>query len=177
MFTSQLQISVNTQSKCNQVHGGHRGTFHQGPLRAPKLCKFTGEKSECEANDFVREAEQIIVNYKMEQDAAVKWRSQALAGCARREMLSRPVMTTTADILAILKETFDDQWGLSALLTAFHSPRQGSCKRVLNYTQGLVMLSTKVNEAKVGTVNDEMLRDHFIDRLHPRLCAVTFNDL
>ena len=127
----------------------------------------------------MREAEQIIVNYKIEQGAAVEWLLQALAGCARREVLSCPVgkVPMPTKVLAILKETFSDQRGLSALLTAFHSPRQGSCKRVLNYTQGLVMLSTKVNEAKVDTVNDEMLRDHFIDGLHPRLCAVTFNDL
>ena len=177
VFTSQLQISVNTQSKCNQVHGGHRGTFHQGPLRAPKLCKFTGEKSECEANDFVREAEQIIVNYKMEQDAAVKWRSQALAGCARREMLSRPVMTTTADILAILKETFDDQWGLSALLTAFHSWRHGICKHVLEYTQSLVMLSTKLNEAKAGTMNDRCSRTISLMDYAPHLYTTTFDNL
>ena len=28
------------------------------------------------------------------------------------------------------------------------------------------MLSTKVNEAKAGTVSDEMLRDRFVDGLH-----------
>ena len=33
------------------------------------------------------------------------------------------------------------------------------------------MLCTKVNEAKAGTVNDEMLRDRFVDALH------TFDDL
>ena len=29
------------------------------------------------------------------------------------------------------------------------------------------MLSTEVNEAKAGTVTDEMLRDRFVDGLHP----------
>ena len=29
------------------------------------------------------------------------------------------------------------------------------------------MLSTKVNEAKEGTVNTDMLLDHFVDGLHP----------
>ena len=126
-----------------------------------------GEESECEADEFVREAERIIVNYKMEQGAAVEWLLQVLAGCTRREVLSRPAVTTAAEVLAFLKEAFGDQRGLSALLTAFHSRCQGIYKCVLEYAQSLVMLSTKVNEAKVGTVIDEMLRDHFVDGLHP----------
>ena len=83
---------------------------------------------------------------------------QALAGCTRREVLSRSAVTTAAEVLAILKEAF---------LTAFHSRRQGIYDRVLEYAQSLVMLSTKVNEAKAGTVSDEMLRDRFVDGLHP----------
>ena len=69
-------------------------------------------------------------------------------------MLSCPVgkVPMPTEVLAILKETFGDQWGLSTLLTAFYSRQQGSCERVLDYTQGLVMLSTKVNEAKVGSM-------------------------
>ena len=120
----------------------------------------------CEADDFVREAERVIVNYKMEQGAAVEWLLQALAGCARREVLSQPAVTTAAEVLAILKEAFGDQRGLSALLTAFHSRHQGIYEHVLEYAQSLVMLSTKVNEAKAGTVSDEMLRDRFVDGLH-----------
>ena len=76
-------------------------------------------------------------------------------------MLSRPAVTTAAEGLAILKETF------AALLTAFHSRRQGVYERVLEYAQSLVMLSTNVNEAKAGTVNDEMIRDRFVYGLHP----------
>ena len=72
--------------------------------------------------------------------------------------------TTAAEVLAILKETFGDQ---RDLLTTFHSRRQGICERVVEYAQSLVMLSIKVNEAKAGTVNDEMLRDRFVDGLHP----------
>ena len=125
-----------------------------------------GEESECEADEFVREAERIIVNYKMEQGAAVEWLLQVLAGCTRREVLSRPAVTTAAEVLAILKEAFGDQRGLSTLLTVFHSRRQGIYKCVLEYTQSLVMLSTKVNEAKAGTVSDEMLRDPFVDGLY-----------
>ena len=35
------------------------------------------------------------------------------------------------------------------------------------------MLSMKVNEAKAGTVNMDMLNDHFVDSLHsPFLCQV-----
>ena len=70
--------------------------------------------------------------------------------------------TTAAEVLAILKETFGDQ---RDLLTTFHSRRQGICERVVEYAQSLVMLSIKVNEA--GTVNDEMLRDRFVDGLQP----------
>ena len=81
-------------------------------------------------------------------------------------MLSRPAVTTAAEVLAILKEAFGDQRSLSALLTAFHNRRQGIYERVLEYAQSLVMLSTKVNEAKAGTVTDEMLRDRFVDGLH-----------
>ena len=69
--------------------------------------------------------------------------------------------------LAILKEAFGDQRGLSALLTAFLCRRQGIYERVLEYAQSLVMLSTEVNEAKAGTVTDEMLRDRFVDGLYP----------
>ena len=83
------------------------------------------------------------MNYKMEQGAAVEWLLQALAGCARREVLSRPAVTTAAEVLSILKEAFGD------LLTAFHSRRQGIYERVLEYAQSLVMLSIKVNAAKV----------------------------
>ena len=93
------------------------------------------------------------------------WLPQALAGCARREVLSRRPegeATTAAEVLAILKETFGDQ---RDLLTTFHSRRQGICERVVEYAQSLVMLSIKVNEA--GTVNDEMLRDRFVDGLQP----------
>ena len=61
------------------------------------------------------------MNYKMEQGAAVEWLLQVLAGCA--------------EVLAILKEAFVDQRGLSALLTTFHSRRQGIYKCVLEYTQ------------------------------------------
>ena len=72
------------------------GDIPSGPLwraiQPPKLRKFTGEESQCEADDFVRKAERIIVNYKMEQGAAVEWLLQVLAGCARREVLSRPDM-------------------------------------------------------------------------------------
>ena len=146
------------------------GDIPPGPLwcaiQPPKLRTFTGDKSVCEADDFVREVEQIIVNYKMEQGAAVEWLLQVLAGCTRREVLSRPAVTTASEVLAILKEAFGDQRGLSTLLTVFHSRRQGIYKCVLEYTQSLVMLSTKVNEAKAGTVSDEMLRDRFIDGLY-----------
>ena len=132
------------------------GDIPPGPLwraiQPPKLWPFTGDESVCEADDFVREAQRIIVNYKMEQGAAVEWLLQVLAGCA--------------EVLAILKEAFVDQRGLSALLTTFHSRRQGIYERVLEYAQSLVMLSTKVNEAKAGAVSDEMLRDHFVDGLH-----------
>lgn len=117
----------------------------------------------------MREAERIIVNYKMEQGATVKWLLQVLAGCARREVLSCPVgkVPMPTEVLAILKETFGDQWGLSTLLTAFYSWQQGSGEHVLDYTQGFVMLSTKVNEAKVGSMTISSMD----------LCAVTFNDL
>ena len=67
----------------------------------------------------------------MEQGAAVEWLLQALAGCAMREVLSRPAVTTAAEVLAIVKEAFGDQRGLSALLIAFHSRRQGIYERVL----------------------------------------------
>ena len=153
------------------------GDIPSGPLwcaiQPPKLRKFTREESECEANDFVREVQRILVNYKMEQGATVERLLQALAGCARREVLSRPAgeATMAAEVLAILKETFGDQWGLSALLTAYHSWRHGICERVLEYAQSLVMLSTNVNEAKAGTVNDEMLRDSFVDGLYPSTFA------
>ena len=93
----------------------------------------------------------------------MEWLPQALAGCARREVLSRRPAgeaTTAAELLAILKETFGDQ---RDLLTTLHSRRQGICERVVEYAQSLVMLSIKVNEA--GTVNDEMLRDRFVDGL------------
>ena len=94
----------------------------------------------------------------------MEWLPQALAGCARRGVLSRPAgeASTAAEVLAILKETFGNQ---RDLLTTFHSRRQGICERVVEYAQSLMMLSIKVNEA--GTVNDEMLRDRFVDGLHP----------
>ena len=86
------------------------GDIPSGPvwhaIQPPKLRKFTREESEHEADDFVREAEQITVNYKMEQGATVEWLLLALAGCARRELSRWPQR---------LKETFGDQWGLSAL--------------------------------------------------------------
>ena len=51
------------------------GDIPSGPLwrsiQPQKLRTFTGEESECEADDFVGEAERITVNYKMEQGAAV----------------------------------------------------------------------------------------------------------
>ena len=175
-------IPANTRWANGHSHGGHGG--HS--IRTPVACHSATETMQIYQRRkwvwsrwFAREAERIIVNYKMEQGAAVEWLLQVLAGCARREVLSWPVgkVPMPTEVLAILKETFGDQWGLSTLLTAFYSRRQGSCERVLDYIQGLVMLSTKVNEAKVGTVNDEMLHDHFIDGSHPRLCAVTFNNL
>ena len=62
------------------------GDIPPGPLwraiQPPKLRTFTGDESVCEADDFVREAERIIVNCKMEQVAAVEWLLQALAGFA-----------------------------------------------------------------------------------------------
>ena len=76
------------------------GDISPGPLwraiQPPKLRTFTGDESECETDDFVREAERIIVNYKMEQGAATGAR-----------VLSRPAVTTAAEVLAILKEAFD----------------------------------------------------------------------
>ena len=86
-------------------------------------------------------------------------------------------MTTAAEVLAILKETFGDQRGLSALLTTFHSRRQGIYERVLEYAQSLVMLSTKVNEAKVGTASDEISGTVSSMDYTPCLCVATFNDL
>ena len=82
-----------------------------------------------------------------------------------------------AEVLAILKETFGDQRGLSALLTAFHSQRQGIYERVLEYAQSLVMLSTKVNEAKAGTASDEISRTVSSMDYTPCLCVATFDDL
>ena len=88
----------------------------------------------------MREEEQIIVNYKMEQGTAVEWLLQVLAGCTRREVLSQPAgeATTATEVLAILKETFGDQQGLSTILIAFHSQWQGICEHVLEYAQSLV---------------------------------------
>ena len=60
------------------------------------------------------------MNYKLEQGAATGAR-----------VLSRPAVTTAAEVLAIVKEAFGDQRGLSALLIAFHSRRQGIYERVL----------------------------------------------
>ena len=86
-------------------------------------------------------------------------------------------MTTAADVLAILKETFGDQRGLSALLTAFHSRCQGIYECVLEYAQSLVMLSTKVNEAKAGTASDEISGTVSSMDYTLCLCVATFDDL
>ena len=48
-------------------------------IQSPKLRKFTGEESDCEADDFVREAERIIVKYKMGQGVAVDFTPQGEA--------------------------------------------------------------------------------------------------
>ena len=150
-------IPANTRWANGHSHGGHGG--HS--IRTPVACHSATETMQIYQRRkwvwsqwFVREAERIIVNYKREQGAAVECLLQVLAGCARREVLSCPVgkVPMPTEVLAILKETFGDQWGLSTLLTAFYSRQQGSCERVLDYTQGLVMLSTKVNEAKVGSM-------------------------
>ena len=52
------------------------GDIQPGPLwraiQPPNLRTFTGDKTECEADDFVWEAERTLVDYKMEQGATVE---------------------------------------------------------------------------------------------------------
>ena len=117
------------------------------------------------------------MNHKMEQGAAVEWLLQALAGCARREVSSQPAVTTAAEVLAILKEAFSDQWGLSALLTAFHSQRQSIYECVLEYAQSLVMLSTKVKRPRQALCLMRCSRTVLLMDYTPRVCIATFNDL
>ena len=80
-------------------------------------------------------------------------------------MLSRPAATTAAEVSAVLKEAFGDQRARPVRpLDSFPQPLSRyvrTCPRVRS------VLSTKVNEAKAGTMSDEMLWDRFVDGLHP----------
>ena len=71
--------------------------------------RFSGR--DCGVDDFIREAERVSSNYKMEEGAAVEWIIQALSGCAGREVLSRPASeaNTLTKVLLIIKDTFGDQ--------------------------------------------------------------------
>ena len=110
-----------------------------------------------------------ISNYKMEESAATKWIIQTLAGCAQREALGHLASeaNTPTKVLDIVKDTVGDQQGLSALLTSFHGHQQRLGETVLEYARDILMLSAKVIQAKMGTVDTDMLHDHFVDGLHP----------
>ena len=143
----------------------------QPPWRAiqpPKLPHFTGEADGCDADEFIQEAERILRNFRMEEGTAVEWLIQALEGSVRREVLTRAAeeADTAAQVLAVLAATFGDHRGLSALLTSLHGRRQGMGESVVGYTQHLLMLATKLNEAQADAVNPAMLCDRFIDGLH-----------
>ena len=92
-----------------------------------------------DADEFIKEAERNLRNYRMEDGTAVEWIIQALERSAQREVL------TAAQVLAVLAATFGDYRGLSALLTSFHGRRQGMGESVVGYAQHLLMLTTKLN--------------------------------
>ncbi|XP_070182311.1 uncharacterized protein [Littorina saxatilis] len=140
-------------------------------VRPPKLPLFTGDSEGCELEDFAREARRIIHHYALENlgGESAEWMIQSLEGAARREVTSRPPAdTATADlVLAALQESFGDHRTKSAMLSTFHSRRQGNNEGVLNYAQTLHALQARLNNLAVDTVTDEALRDRFVDGLQP----------
>ena len=122
-------------------------------IQPPKLPRFTGEADDCDADEFIQEAERILRNFRMEDGTAVEWIIQALEGSARREVLTRVAgeANTAAQVLAVLAATFGDQ---------------GMGESVVGYAQHLLMLTTKLNAVQVDAVNPAMLCDRFIDGLH-----------
>lgn len=138
-------------------------------IQPPKLPRFSGEVAGCGGDEFVQEAERVINNYQLKEGTAVEWVLQSLEGVARREILSRPAddINTAVKVLEIVRDTFGDQRGLSALLTSFHGRRQGIGEGVIEYAQSLLVLSTRLNAVKPGTTNATILRDRLVDGLHP----------
>ena len=97
-------------------------------IQPPKLPRFTGEADDCDADEFIQEAERILRNYGMENSTAVEWIIQALERSARRDVLTSAAgeTDTAAQVfsLTVLAATLGDHRGLSALLTSFHGRRQ-----------------------------------------------------
>ena len=69
-------------------------------IQPQKLSRFTGEADGCDADEFIKEAEGNLRNYRMEDGTAAEWIIQVLERSARREVLIRAAeeADTTAQV-------------------------------------------------------------------------------
>nr|KAG5700856.1 hypothetical protein BaRGS_024242 [Batillaria attramentaria] len=133
------------------------------------LPRFDGEGGSCAAEAFVEEALRRLKHYKLADGAGAEYVLSALTGCARAEILSRPAddRTTGAAILDLIQGEFGDKRDLATLLSTFHGRRQGMAEGVYQYAHALSAAATRANKKQAGSINDGLLRDRFIDGLHP----------
>ena len=134
--------------------------------RLPKLPRFNGDSG---AEQFVKEVQLFLQFEPMPQASAVTWILGALEGRARQDILDRaPTEINTPDkLLNLIMKNWGDQRDGTTLASAFYRRQQGLGESVEDYAANLHSLFTLANNARPGTLADDMLKSAFVQGLQP----------
>nr|KAG5690604.1 hypothetical protein BaRGS_022608 [Batillaria attramentaria] len=137
-------------------------------LEPPRLPQFSGEGSQADLKDFLREARLVLGAFRFPVRAGAWWVLRSLEGYARYEVESRRnEWTTAADILRILEEEFTVKPDINVVGRAFYTRQQGVAESVMGYSHAMDALAVMCNEAHPGSVTPNLLISRFADGLHP----------
>ena len=117
-------------------------------------------------DDFITEAKRVVAIYKFNPPAAAEFVIRHLDGPAKTEVQLRNPQTPE-EVFNVLEEVFGDHRDLQSLLHSFHGRRQGIGEGILGYSHAVQVLAARVKKIDPSALSDAMLRDKFVNGLHP----------